>query len=90
MALLPEFEVITETEPEISEQVMGERSEEERMEDYLQFVRSKKCGYEGGGKKSGKVEKTLEKAKSDTRSDKYFNAFKKRVALEPEQVKEKL
>ena len=90
--LLPEFEIITETEPEISEQVMGERSEEERMEDYLKFVRSGKCGYEDGGKKSGggKVEKTLEKAKSDTRSDKYFNAFKKRVALEPEQVKERL
>ena len=90
--LLPELEVITETEPEISEQVMGERSEKERMEDYLKFVKSGKCGYEDGGKKSGsvKVEKTLEKAKSDTRSDKYFNAFKKRVALEPEQVKEKL
>ena len=87
---LPELEVITETEPEISEQVMGERSEEERMEDYLKFVRSGKCGYEDGGKKPGKVEKTVEKAKSDTRSDKYFNAFKKRVALEPEQVKEKL
>ena len=90
--LLPEFEIITETEPEISEQVMGERSEEERMEDYLKFVKTGKCGYEDGGKKpgGGKVEKTLEKAKSDTRSDKYFNAFKKRVALEPEQVKERL
>ena len=90
--LLPEFEIITETEPGISEQMIGERSEEERMEDYLKFVRSGKCGYEDGGKKSGggKVEKTLEKAKSDTRSDKYFNAFKKRVALEPEQVKEGL
>ena len=84
--------MITETEPEISEQVIGEWSEEEMMEDYLNFVRSGKCGYEDGGKKSGggKVEKTLEKAKSDTRSDKYFNAFKKRVALEPEQVKERL
>ena len=89
--LLPEFEIITETEPGISEQMIGERSEEERMEDYLKFVRSGKCGYEDGGKKSGsgKVEKTLEKAKSDTRSDKYFNAFKKRIALEPEQVKER-
>ena len=69
-----------------------ERSEEERMEDHLKFVKTGKCGYEDGGKKpgGGKVEKTLEKAKSDTRSDKYFNAFKKRVALEPEQVKERL
>ena len=69
-----------------------ECSEEERMEDYLKFVKTGKCGYEDGGKKPGgrKVEKTLEKARSDTRSDKYFNAFKKRVALEPEQVKERL
>jgi len=33
--LLPEFEIVTEPEPEVLEQTTEERSEEERLEDYL-------------------------------------------------------
>ena len=86
--LLPEFEIVTEAEPEILEQSTEERSEEDRMEDYYKLVKSGKCGSVAGddGGKSWKLGKNLEKATSDSRSDKYFNAFKKRVALEPEQV----
>jgi len=88
--LLPEFEIVTEPEPEVLEQTTEERSEEERMEDYFKLVKSGKCGTvtDNDGGKSWKLGKTPEKATSDARSDKYFNAFKKRVALEPEQVEQ--
>lgn len=88
--LLPEFEIVTEPEPEVLEQATEERSEEERMEDYLKLLKSGKCGTvtDNDGGKSRKLGKTPEKATSDARSDKYFNAFKKRVALEPEQVEQ--
>ena len=81
--LLLEFEIVTESEPKGSESRV-ERSEEERMEDYLKFVKSSK--YKEIGRGEVKTEKTLETAKSDVTSDKYFRAFKRRIALEPEQV----
>ena len=81
--LLLEFEIVTESEPMVSE-TRSERSEEERMEDYRKFVKSSK--YKEIGNSGVKTEKTLETAKSDVTSDKYFRAFKQRVALEPEQV----
>lgn len=81
--LLLEYEIMTEPEPMGSES-RAERSEEERMEDYLKFVKSSK--YKEIGKGEVKTEKTLETAKSDVTSDKYFRAFKRRIAVEPEQV----
>ena len=81
--LLPEFEIVTEAEPEHPVVEEEERSESERMEDYYKFVKS------GKYKEitvDDKAENVVEKAKSDLTSDKYFKAFKKRVAMEPEQV----
>ena len=88
---LPEFLLVTEEEPSEAvemEEIGGEeRGEEERMRDYHTFVRSGKY-HDHGASRSGKkrVQSVMEKAESGTISDKVFRAFRRRVALEPEQV----
>lgn len=96
--LLHELEIVTEEEPS---EVAGvgkkaERSEEERLRDYHKFVSgnySDNEGGRGGGRdqasgRSEDVVKALEQsAKNDTQGDKFFRAFKRRVALEPEQAR---
>lgn len=82
---LPEFEVVTEEEPATKEREVEERKEDERMRDYHKFVQSGKyCSHskEGGKQLQG----VMEKAESDAKSDRVFNAFRRRVAMEPEQV----
>ena len=82
---LPEFEVVTEEEPAVKEGKVEDRKEEERMRDYHKFVQSDK--YCSPSKEGGKqVRGVMEKAESDAKSDKMFNAFRRRVAMEPEQV----
>ncbi len=86
--LLPEFEIVTEAEPEFSEEPKT-RGDEEKMEEYRRMVASGKyVGVDDGGKMRNKrkAAKAVEMAKSDVISDKYFRAFKRRVAMEPEQV----
>ena len=72
--LLLEFEVVTEEEPEVVTSP-AEKSEEEKMEDFYRFARS-----------SSQRKKVAEQAKSEHTMDKSFRAFKKRIAIEPEQV----
>ena len=82
---LPEFEVVTEEEPAVKEGKVEDRKEEERMRDYHKFVQLGK--YCNPSKEGGKqVQGVMEKAESDAKSDKVFNAFRRRVAMEPEQV----
>ena len=86
---LPEFLLVTEEEPAVEEgEGEGEeRGEEERMSDYYKFVKSGKyCDH--GSSKTGKkrVQSVMEKAESGTTSEKCFRAFRRRVAIEPEQV----
>ena len=87
---LPEFILVTEEEPSVVvEGEGGERAEEERMRDYHKFIQSGKYHDHGSSGKCGRqqrVQKVMEKAESGTKSDKEFNAFRRRVALEPEQV----
>ena len=84
--VLPEYEIVTEVEPDLTSHENGEqeRSEEERMADYYKFIKSGKCG-KGGGELNAKTLKGA--ATSEHKMDKQFRAFKKRVAFEPEQVR---
>ena len=87
--LLPEYEIVTELEPDCMSLGNGkpERSEEDRMADYHKFIKSGKCvdgGKGGTNKLSAKALKDA--AMSEHNTDKQFRVFKKRVALEPEQV----
>lgn len=96
--LLDELEIVTENEPPEAPGAgrEAERSEEERLADYRKFVSSDKYSdIEGGGRggnerasgmSEGIVTALEQSAKSDTQGDKFFRAFKRRVAREPEQV----
>ena len=85
--VLPEYEIVTELEPELTSHGNREqeRSEEERMADYYKYIESGKCGVGKGGEMSAKALKDA--ATSEHKMDKQFQAFKKRVAIEPEQVR---
>jgi pre-rRNA-processing protein TSR4 len=85
--VLPEYEIVTELEPDLVSHGNGEqeRSEEERMADYYKYIESGKCGEGKGRERSTKALKDA--AKSEHKIDKQFRAFKKRVAIEPEQVR---
>ena len=84
---LPEYEIVTELEPDLTSHGNGEqeRSEEERMADYYKYIESGKCGEGKGGEMSAKALKDV--ATSEHKMDKQFRTFKKRVAIEPEQVR---
>ena len=84
---LPEFLLVTEEEPAVEEGEGEERGEEERMSDYYKFVKSGKYRDHGSSKTGKKrVQSVMEKAESGTTSEKFFRAFRRRVAIEPEQV----
>ena len=75
--LFEEFEIVTEPEPPIK--VTPERSEEERLKDYHKYLE----------KLSGKSEMDkmcLDDVDKDVKKDKQFMTFKKRIAVEPDQV----
>ena len=87
---LPEFVLVTEEEPPVTaaSEVGEERGEEERMKDYYKFVKSGSYHDHSTSSKTGKkrVQSVMERAESGTMSDKFFRAFQRRVAIEPEQV----
>ena len=88
---LPEFLLVTEEEPVVEGEDGEERGEEERMRDYLQFVKSGKYhGHSPGKSGKKRVESVVGKAESGTSSDKVFRAFRRRVVVEPEQVSHSL
>ena len=82
---LPEFVLITEEEPVVQVCGVGERGDEERMREYHDFIKSSKY-HDHSNKSEKQVKRVMEKAESDATSDKVFNAFRRRVAVEPEQV----
>ena len=84
---LPKYEIVTELEPDLTLHGNGEqeRSEEERMADYYKYIESGNSGVGKGGEMSAKALKDA--ATSEHKMDKQFRAFKKRVAIEPEQVR---
>jgi pre-rRNA-processing protein TSR4 len=85
--VLPEYEIVTELEPDLASFGNGEQewSEEDRMADYYKCTESGKCDEGKGREMSAKALKDA--AKSEHNIDKQFRAFKKRVAIEPEQVR---
>ena len=79
--LFEEFEIVTEPEPPIK--VTPEKSEEECMKDYHKFLQQ-----QSGNSYSTKMDKMcLDEAEKDMKKDKQFMTFKKRIAVEPDQVK---
>ena len=75
--LFEEFEIVTEPEPPI--RVTPERSEEERLKDYHKYL-EKHAG------KSEMDKMCLDEVDKDVKKDKQFMTFKKRIAVEPDQV----
>lgn len=80
--VLPELEIVTEVEPDITSlEKKSERSEEERMAEYLKFIKQ-----DGKGRSDLDIKTLEDSALSEKKTDKQFRSFKQRVALEPEQV----
>ena len=78
--LLKEFEIVTEPEPSIK--TTPEKSEEERLKDYYHFLEQ-----HSGKSDSAEMDKMcLEEVDKGARKDKQFMTFKKRIAVEPDQV----
>ena len=81
--VLPELDIVTEPEPEMCWKAQYEKSEEERMEEYQRYLKNE--GSTLGGSEFN--QELLERAAvGDTKTDKIFRAFKKRTAIEPQQV----
>lgn len=83
--LFPEYELVTEMEPEDSDN--DDKSEEERLDEYKQFVQTnavlRLSGTDGNDKE---LESLASTGKEALIADKQFRKFKKRVAREPKQV----
>ena len=78
--LFKEFEIVTEPEPPIK--ITPEKSEEERLKDYHKFLE-----HHSGKFDSAEMDKMcLDEVGKGVRKDKQFMAFKKRIAVEPDQV----
>ncbi|GBN55458.1 Programmed cell death protein 2 [Araneus ventricosus] len=76
--LLPEYELVTETEELPS--TGPEKSDEEKMTEYRQFMQSAKAPKEMQDMPLDDLDAVMKK------NDKAFNKFQKRIKLEPEQV----
>ena len=79
--LLPELEIVTELESLSCQEGGGERSEDERMQEYHEYMRRKE--WQGQLLETGGEE--LEKAATAS-EDKLFQKFKERISAEPSQV----
>ena len=82
--LFPEFEIVTEPEPE--EEKDAERSEEERVRDYDKFVKTQGRDVDTDGKSDKELEALAAAGKEAIMADKQFKKFQKRIAREPQQV----
>lgn len=81
--LFPEYELVIETEPDDSDNC--DKSEDERLDDYKQFVQTNTVlTDEDGDDKELEFLATL--GKEALLADKQFRKFKKRVSREPKQV----
>ena len=78
--LFKEFEIVTEPEPPIK--ITPDKSEEERLKDYHKFVEQ-----HSGRPGIAEIDKVcLDDVENGVRKDKQFMTFKKRIAVEPDQV----
>lgn len=84
--LLPEWDVVTEPEPEACWKGLGERSEEERMAEYRRYVREKGVSGEGAGLSPETLERAAGEMREGKKGDKVFRTFMKRIAPERQQV----
>lgn len=82
--LFPEYELVTETEPD-DESDGNERSEEERLDEFKQFVEENDLLSEINGDDK-ELESLATLGKEALLADKQFRIFKKRISREPKQV----
>lgn len=83
--LFPEHELVTETEPDDDESDGNERSEEERLDEFKQFVQENDLLSEINGDDK-ELESLATLGKEALLADKQFRIFKKRISREPKQV----
>lgn len=83
--LFPEYELVTETEPDDDESDGSERSEEERLDEFKQFVQENDLLSEINGDDK-ELESLATLGKEALLADKQFRIFKKRISKEPKQV----
>ena len=83
--LFPEYELVTETEPDDDESDGNERSEEERLGEFKQFVQENDLLSEINGDDK-ELESLATLGKEALLADKQFRIFKKRISREPKQV----
>ena len=78
--LFKEFEIVTE--PELPIKITPEKSEEERLKDYHKFLEQHSGKFD-----SAEMDKMcLDEVGKGVKKDKQFMTFKKRIAVEPDQV----
>ena len=82
--VLPELDIVTEPEPEVSRKRTEKQSEEQRMKDYERYV--KKMEKEGKGQGDVDLDEEMLKMATVEEKDKQFRSFRKRIATEPQQV----
>ena len=82
--LFPEFELVTETEPDDSSENY-DKSEEERLDEYKHFVKTNAVLTDAEADDK-ELESLATLGKETLLADKQFRKFKKRVAREPKQV----
>ena len=81
--LFPEYELVTDTEPHESDN--DDKSEEERLDEYEQFMQTSDLLSDVDGDNQ-ELESLATLGKEALLADKQFRKFKKRVAREPKQV----
>lgn len=83
--VFPEQDIVTEIEPQVKEVV--KKSKEERMEDYLAFVKKRGLDQSGCGFNSDILpEDVAEFEGEEAKVNKVFKSFKKQISIEPGQV----
>lgn len=81
--LFPQFELVTETEPELPEE---EKTDEQRMREYEEFVKEKGSGLAEAADVEEFEKEAAERGQVRAEYDKTFRQFKDRISREPEQV----
>ena len=83
--LFPEYELLIETEPDLTDKSdKSEKSEKDRLDEYKQFVRRNELLTDTESDKE--LESLASLGKEALLADKQFRKFKKRITREPKQV----
>ncbi|XP_045158815.2 programmed cell death protein 2-like [Mercenaria mercenaria] len=81
--LFPEMELVTEPENNESEKDCVEKTDEEKMKEYDEFLKKENVSQTCGEMSEAELQKMASK---ESENDKQLRRFKKRISQEPEQV----